>query len=84
MTHESISVERTVNALAETVFGIIADPTTHAAIDGTGWVRESLDGEHLTRKRAVFRMAMYHDNHPNHDYPDGEPSAGDFEPPTTI
>ena len=53
---------------AETVFDVLADPTTHAAIDGTGWVRESLDGKPLTGTGQIFRMAMYHDNHPDKDY----------------
>jgi hypothetical protein len=68
MTDETISAVATIDAPAETVFQVLADPTTHAAIDGTGWVRESLDGERLTHAGQVFRMAMYHDNHPNGGY----------------
>lgn len=58
----------TISASADRVFGLLADPTTHEAIDGTGWVRESLDGESLTRNGQVFRIAMYHDNHPDKNY----------------
>ena len=58
----------TVNAPAEVVFDVLADPSTHQAIDGTGWVRQSLDGKRLTETGQVFRMAMYHDNHPDKDY----------------
>jgi hypothetical protein len=68
MTNETISATATINAPVETVFAILADPTSHAAIDGTGWVRESLDGEGLTRVGQIFRMAMYHDNHPDRKY----------------
>ena len=50
------------------MFDVLADPTTHAAIDGTGWVRESLDGPRLTETGQIFRMAMYHDNHPDKTY----------------
>ncbi len=51
-----------------TVFEVLADPTTHQAIDGTGWVRESLDDEPLTEAGQIFRIAMYHDNHPDKHY----------------
>lgn len=52
----------TVDASAEAVFAVLADPTTHQAIDGTGWVRESIDGKPLTEVGQIFRMAMYHFN----------------------
>ncbi|MGH3446001.1 MAG: hypothetical protein ACRDQA_25045 [Nocardioidaceae bacterium] len=68
MTNETVSAIATIKAPAETVFAILADPTSHAAIDGTGWVREPLDGEHLTQAGQMFRMAMYHDNHPDGSY----------------
>jgi hypothetical protein len=57
-----------VNAPAEAVFDVLADPSTHQAIDRTGWVRESRDCKHLTETGQVFRMAMYHENHPDKDY----------------
>ena len=58
----------TIEAAPEAVFAVLADPSAHAAIDGTGWVRESLDGERITAAGQVFRMAMYHPNHPDGDY----------------
>jgi uncharacterized protein YndB with AHSA1/START domain len=61
-------VTTVIDAPAETVFQVLADPSTHSAIDGTGWVRESLDGKRLTETGQIFRMAMYHDNHPDKDY----------------
>ena len=48
MTNDTITATITIPATAEAVFGVLADPTTHAAIDGTGWVRDSLDGKSLT------------------------------------
>ena len=63
MTDETMSTACTINAPAETVFAVLADPTAHQAIDGTGWVRESLDGKRLTEVGQVFRMAMYHENY---------------------
>jgi hypothetical protein len=50
------------------LFAIIANPASHAAIDGTGWVRDSPDPQPLTESGQVFRMAMYHPNHPNGNY----------------
>ena len=63
MTDETMKATCTVDASAETVFDVLADPTTHQAIDGTGWVREPLAGKRLTEVGQVFRMAMYHQNY---------------------
>jgi uncharacterized protein YndB with AHSA1/START domain len=68
MGDETLSVTRTINAPAEAIFTVLADPAKHAAIDGTGWVREPLDSEHLTEAGQVFRMAMYNDNAPGGHY----------------
>lgn len=65
---EQLIRSTTVNAPVELVFDVLADPSTHQAIDGTGWVRQSLDGKRVTETGQVFRMAMYHDNHPDKDY----------------
>ncbi len=65
---ETMIVRTTVEAPATAVFAMLADPANHAAIDGTGWVRDALDGERLTRTGQMFRIAMYHDNHPNKHY----------------
>src|SRR3954462_8637524 len=83
MTDESVRVTTTVNAPAEIVFGVLADPTTHAAIDGTGWVRESLDGKPLTETGQIFRMGMHHDNHPEKYYEMAN-RVEVFEPPRAI
>ena len=48
MTGETISATTIINAPAEAIFAVLADPAKHAAIDGTGWVREPLDGQPLT------------------------------------
>jgi len=55
-------------APAEATFAVLADPAKHAAIDGTGWVREPLDSQHLTEAGQVFRMVMYNDNAPGGHY----------------
>ena len=83
MTDETVSTACTINAPAETVFSVLADPTTHQAIDGTGWVRESLDGTPLTEVGQIFRMAMYHDNYGGMHYEMAN-RVEVFEPPRAI
>src|ERR1700692_1570730 len=65
---ETISVSITIKAPAEAIFAVLVDPAKHDAIDGTGWVRDPLDRQPLTASGQIFRMAMYHPNHPNGDY----------------
>jgi len=68
METERVIASTTIEAVLEVVFAVLAAPSAHAAIDGTGWVRESLDGDRITAAGQVFRMAMYHPNHPDKDY----------------
>jgi uncharacterized protein YndB with AHSA1/START domain len=68
MANENLSATTRINAPAEAIFAVLSDPNSHAAIDGTGWVREPLDGQELTTPGQVFRMAMYHPNHPDGNY----------------
>jgi hypothetical protein len=69
VTSEIISVTTAIKAPTETIFGILADPANHPAIDGTGWVREALDaGGPVTGAGQTFRMAMYNQNHPDGNY----------------
>jgi uncharacterized protein YndB with AHSA1/START domain len=68
VAEENVSATLTVAVPAARVFAVLADPTTHSAIDGTGWVRDSVDQAPLTEVGQIFRMGMYHANHPNGDY----------------
>ena len=68
MTNEILTATTTINASAEAIFAVLADPARHAAIDGTGWVREPLDRKPISAPGQLFRMAMYHANHPKGDY----------------
>lgn len=68
MEPEHVTASATIEAAPEAVFVVLADPSSHAAIDGTGWVSGPLDGEPITAAGQVFRMAMYHPNHPDKDY----------------
>jgi hypothetical protein len=65
---ENVSATLTVAVPAATVFAVLADPATHAAIDGTGWVQEAVDRAPLTEVGQIFRMDMYHAGHPDGDY----------------
>jgi hypothetical protein len=64
----AISVSIIIKAPAGAIFAVLIDPAEHAAIDGTGWVRDPLDRRPLTAPGQIFRMAMYHANHPNGNY----------------
>lgn len=68
MAEENVSAALTVAAPAARVFAVLADPATHAAIDGTGWVQDVVDRAPLTRVGQIFRMGMYHVKHPNGNY----------------
>lgn len=65
---DNVGATLTVTVPAETVFAVLADPTTHSAIDGTGWVQESVDPAPLTEVGQIFRMDMYHPNAQDGDY----------------
>jgi len=83
MTEETVSATTTIGASAEAVFAVLADPSRHAAIDGTGWVRDSRDGQRLTGSGQIFRVAMYHENHPDGSYEMANQVLA-FEPPRVI
>jgi uncharacterized protein YndB with AHSA1/START domain len=68
METDRITASTTIKAAPETVFAVLADPSAHADIDGTGWVSGSLDVDRITAVGQVFRMAMYHENHPDKHY----------------
>ena len=65
---ENVSATLAVAAPAARVFAALADPTTHAAIDGTGWVQEAVDRAPLTEVGQIFRMDMHHGGHLDGDY----------------
>ncbi len=83
VTDEHVSATTTISAGAEAVFAVLADPTRHAGIDGTGWVTDSVDTEPLTRPGQTFTMAMYHPDHPNGSY-ETVNEVLVLEPPTAI
>jgi hypothetical protein len=78
-----VSATLTVAVPAERVFALLADPTTHAAIDGTGWVRGDVDPAPLTEVGQLFTMDMYHPRHSDGDYQTVN-QVHVFDPPRAI
>ena len=83
MGDDTVRATRIIDAPAESVFAILADPAKHASIDGTGWVCAALDDERLTAAGQIFRMSMYHPNHPDGNYQMSN-RVQVFEHPSTI
>lgn len=68
MEPEHVTASITIDAAPDAVFAVLADPESHASIDGTGWVTGSLQHDRITAAGQVFRMAMYHEGHPDKNY----------------
>jgi hypothetical protein len=68
MAGDSICATTVIGAPADVIFGLLADPAQHPAIDGTGRVREALDSERLTASGQIFRVSMFHEHHPDGHY----------------
>lgn len=83
MADETVSATTIINAPAAAIFAVLAEPANHAAIDGTGWVCEPLDNQRLTAEGQVFRMTMYHPNHPDGTYQMAN-RVQVFDPPRAI
>jgi uncharacterized protein YndB with AHSA1/START domain len=83
MADDSVSATTVINAPAEAIFAVLADPARHAAIDGTGWVRETAASKPLTAAGQIFRMPMYHAGHPDGNY-ETAIRVQVFDPPSTI
>ncbi|HUP73298.1 MAG TPA: hypothetical protein VM282_09630 [Acidimicrobiales bacterium] len=56
---ERVAASTTIEGALEAVFAVLADPSAHADIDGTGRVRASLDGERIAAAGQVFHVAMW-------------------------
>ncbi len=61
MTDNSISVSRQIPASADTLFALLADPTRHPEIDGSGMVREAASFQAVTAVGDDFVMKMHND-----------------------
>src|SRR6185437_791738 len=65
---ENVSATLTIAVPAARVFAVLADPMTHSAIDGTGWVQEAVDRTPLTEVGQIFRIGIYHPGRPDGNY----------------
>jgi hypothetical protein len=83
MADDSVSATLLIEARADAIFAVLADPAKHSSIDGTGWVVASVDTTPVTAAGQVFRMSMYHPNHPDGHYEMAN-LVEVFEPPTAI
>lgn len=83
MDEEQVSAARVVDRPAQAVFAVLAEPARHADIDGTGWVVAAVDGERLTAAGQVFRVRMFHPNHPDGHY-EMHNEVLAFDPPYAI
>ena len=83
MADDRVSATMVINAPTEAIFAVLTDPAKHAAIDGTGWVREDVDSEPLSTVGQIFRMSMYHPNHPAGIYETAN-RVKVFDPPSAI
>jgi uncharacterized protein YndB with AHSA1/START domain len=83
MADDRVCATAVINAPAEAIFAVLTDPAKHAAIDGTGWVCDDVDSEPLTAAGQIFRMSMYHPNHPDGSYQTAN-RVQVFDPPSTI
>jgi uncharacterized protein YndB with AHSA1/START domain len=54
----NISVEKVVHGTPEQVFEVLADPRRHREIDGSGTLRDAVDGPARLSLGAVFGMNM--------------------------
>ena len=83
MSDDGVSTTTVINAPTEPIFAVFADPATHAAIDGTGSVRQALDSKPLSATGQIFRMSMYHPNRPDGNYQMAN-RVQVFDPPSAI
>jgi hypothetical protein len=58
METERVTASTTIEAAPKAVFAVLADPSAHADIDGTGWVRESLDLIEARRVQHPLGVAL--------------------------
>jgi hypothetical protein len=69
MTSERMEVQRTIDAPASTIFGVLADPLGHVAIDGSGMLQDAT-GEPAKAVGDTFVVHM--DRESLNDYPLGK------------
>jgi hypothetical protein len=56
-----VSVSRRIPAAPEEIFAVLADPSRHLEIDGSGMLRGAIDAVPISGLGDVFAMKMHHD-----------------------
>ncbi len=54
----TVTVEKVIHATPERIFDLLADPRRHKEIDGSGTVRDAVDGPERLSAGARFGMGM--------------------------
>jgi uncharacterized protein YndB with AHSA1/START domain len=57
-SRETESVERVIPAPAEKIFAVLADPSRHREIDGSGTVKDAKEPSHRVKLGDKFGMSM--------------------------
>ena len=57
-SRDAVTVERTIGASPQAIFDLLADPSRHAEIDGSGTIRGSRDGHTRLKLGSRFGMSM--------------------------
>ena len=65
--YQPMRVSRRIEAPAEVIFGVLADPDQHTALDGTGMLRGAVTTEPVTGVGDVFVMRMYFVRHGDYE-----------------
>jgi hypothetical protein len=65
--YEPVAVSRRIDAPAEVIFRILADPGMHTALDGTGMLRGAVTTDPVSRIGDVFVMKMYFVRHGDYE-----------------
>lgn len=63
----AVSVSRRIDAPAEVIFGILADPKRHTELDGSGMLRGAATDAVVTGVGDVFVMRMYFAAHGDYE-----------------
>lgn len=65
--YEPVKVSRRIDAPAEVIFRILADPGMHTALDGSGMLRGAVTTDPVAGVGDVFVMRMYFVRHGNYE-----------------
>jgi uncharacterized protein YndB with AHSA1/START domain len=65
--YQPVRVSRRIEAPAEVIFRLLADPDQHTALDGTGMLRGAVTTELVTGVGQVFVMKMFFVRHGDYE-----------------